>query len=71
MPTPQPDDTTPNLVQTGFQHPAGSCGERVDSPHVVCRARYAPYHAAEAFATKYARIILCRCGTAWRAEVAA
>jgi hypothetical protein len=63
MPTPQPDSTpdskAPSLVPTPFVHPIGRCGERIESPHPA-------HERAERFVERWATLVLCRCGAAWR-----
>lgn len=60
------DTTSVVLSETSFRHPAGTCGERVPSPHSRCQARFEPFMAAERFRLRDAVVILCRCRAAWR-----
>jgi hypothetical protein len=56
-----------SLVPTAAPHDV-ACGQRVRSPHAQCGARWAPFRAAERTVRRWAVIVRCHCGTAWREE---
>ncbi|MBA2553946.1 MAG: hypothetical protein H0V10_09710 [Geodermatophilaceae bacterium] len=62
--------TATTLVPTSYRHGFEGCGDRIPSPHPACQELYAPFLAGERLHRTFARIVVCRCGAAWR-EVAA